>query len=83
MSDSWKTALPRCRSLKARNMNTFGMTLDFNIHGELKITMIPYVKEIVELFSQCDNSKSTAAIPAAKHLFKRSMKMRILLLKGR
>ena len=32
--------------------------------------MIPYVKNIVELFSQYDNSKSTAATPAAEYLFK-------------
>ena len=48
-----------------------GMTLTFTIPGELKITMIPYVKELVELFSQYDYSKSTAgATPAAEHLFK-------------
>ena len=46
------------------------MPLDFNTPRELKTTMIPYVKEIVELFSQYDNSKFTAATPAAKHLFK-------------
>ena len=48
----------------------FRTTLDITVPGELKITMIPYVKEIVEFFSQYDNSKSTAATPAAEHLFK-------------
>ena len=47
-----------------------GMTLDFTIRGELKITMIPYVKEIVKLFSEYDKSTSIAATPAAEHLFK-------------
>ena len=46
------------------------ITLDFNVPGELKTTMIPYGKVIVELFTQYDNSKSTAATPAAEHLFK-------------
>jgi hypothetical protein len=47
-----------------------GMTLDFTVPGEVKITMIPYVKEIVNQFTEYDNSESTAATPAAEHLFK-------------
>jgi hypothetical protein len=47
-----------------------GMTLDFTVPGEVKITMIPYVKEIVHQFTEYDNSESTAATPAAEHLFK-------------
>jgi hypothetical protein len=47
-----------------------GITLDFTVPGEVKITMIPYVKEIVKLFSEYDNSQSTTATPAAEHLFK-------------
>ena len=47
-----------------------GMTLDFTIPGEVKITMIADVKAIVEIFSQYDNSKSIAATHAAGHLFK-------------
>jgi hypothetical protein len=46
-----------------------GMTLDLTIPGEVKITMIPYVKEIVQLFTEYDNSESIAATPAAEHLF--------------
>jgi hypothetical protein len=46
-----------------------GVTLDFTIPGEVKITMIPYVKEIVQLFTEYDNSESIAATPAAEHLF--------------
>jgi hypothetical protein len=46
------------------------MTLDFTIDGEVKITMIPYVKKIVQQFKENDNSTSTAATPAAEHLFK-------------
>ena len=42
-----------------------GMCLDFTVPGEVKITMIPYVKEIVQQFSEYDNSQSTAATPAA------------------
>jgi hypothetical protein len=40
-----------------------GMTLDFTVDGEVKITMIPYVKEIVQQFKEHDNSTSTAATP--------------------
>jgi hypothetical protein len=47
-----------------------GMDLDFTVPGQVKITMIPYVNEIVDQFSEYDNSLSTAATPAAKHLFK-------------
>jgi hypothetical protein len=32
--------------------------------------MIPYVKEIVQQFAEFDDSDSTAATPAAEHLFK-------------
>ena len=47
-----------------------GMTLDFTVSGEVKITMIPYVKEIIQQFKEHDKSQSTAAKPAAEHLFK-------------
>ena len=46
-----------------------GMTLDFTIKGQVKITMIPYVKEIVELFKKHDDSDRHANTPAAEHLF--------------
>ncbi len=37
-----------------------GMTMDFSVPGQVKITMIPYVMEIIELFAKHDSSKSTA-----------------------
>jgi hypothetical protein len=46
------------------------MTLDFTVPGEVKITMLSYVKEIVNKFKQHDTSISTANTPAAEHLFK-------------
>jgi hypothetical protein len=36
----------------------------------VRSTMIPYVKEIVQQFAEFDDSDSTAATPAAEHLFK-------------
>ena len=33
-----------------------GMTMDFSVPGEVKITMIPYTKEIIQLFSNFDSS---------------------------
>jgi hypothetical protein len=48
-----------------------GMTLDFSVEGEVKVTMIPYIKEIIEQFAPHDsNSTRTALTPAAQHLFK-------------
>jgi hypothetical protein len=46
------------------------MTMDFSVPDEIKITMIPYIKEILELFAKHDSSESTAHTPAAEHLFK-------------
>jgi hypothetical protein len=42
----------------------------YSVPGEVKITMIPYVKEIIEQFEQYDTSKLNANTPAAEHLFK-------------
>jgi hypothetical protein len=47
-----------------------GVTLDFAVPGEVKIAMIPLVKEIIKLLSKHDNFESVAATPAAEHLFK-------------
>ena len=56
-----------------------GMQLDFSMPGEVKVTMIPYVKEIVTLFEQYDNSMKTAKTPASEHLFKTCEDMKVLL----
>jgi hypothetical protein len=45
------------------------MTLDFTVPGELKVTMLPYVKEIIADFSIHGDLK-TVVTPAAEHLFK-------------
>jgi hypothetical protein len=47
-----------------------GMTLDFTLPGQVMITMIPYVEEILQLFSGHNKSESTARTSAAEHLFK-------------
>jgi hypothetical protein len=48
-----------------------GMTLDFTVLGKVKISMISYVKEIIQQFAEFDSSPElTAATPAAEHLFK-------------
>ena len=46
-----------------------GMQLDFSMPGEVKVTMIPYVKKIMTLFEQYNNSTKTAKTPASEHLF--------------
>jgi hypothetical protein len=47
-----------------------GMTLDFRIPGQVRVTMIPYVKEIVADFTKISTDTKTAVTPAAEHLFK-------------
>ena len=47
-----------------------GMTLDFSISGEVKITMTPYIREVIEDFSKYDPGSKTARTSAANHLFK-------------
>jgi hypothetical protein len=44
--------------------SNLGMILDFTVPGKVKIAMISYVKEIVQMFSEHDSSKSTANTPA-------------------
>ena len=44
-----------------------GMQLDYSVKGKLKISMVDYVKKIVEEFSEEITSKATT--PAAGHLF--------------
>jgi hypothetical protein len=46
-----------------------GMTLDFNVPGKVKVTMLPYVKEIVGDFTKQSGETRTATTPAAEHLF--------------
>ena len=54
------------------------MQLDFSMPGEVKVTMIPYVKEIVTLFEQYDNSTKTAKTPASEFLFKMHKDVKVL-----
>ena len=54
------------------------MQLDFSMPGEVKVTMIPYVKEIVTLFEQYDNSMKTAKTPASEFLFKMCEDVKVL-----
>ena len=56
-----------------------GMQLDFSMPREVKVTMIPYVKEIVTLFEQYDNSKKTVKTPASELLFKMHEDVKVLL----
>jgi hypothetical protein len=47
-----------------------GMTLDCTVPGQVKVTMLPYVKEIVENFTKQSGDLKTATTPAAEHPFK-------------
>ena len=48
-----------------------GMNLDYTIKGEVKITMIPYIKEIIKDFREYDPSPyKKANTPAAEFLLK-------------
>jgi Reverse transcriptase (RNA-dependent DNA polymerase) len=47
-----------------------GMTLDYSVKGKVKVTMIPYIKEIIDQFAPHDDDPTkTALTPAADHLF--------------
>jgi hypothetical protein len=46
------------------------MTLDFTVPGQVKVTMLPYVKEIVDDFTEQSGDLETATTPAAEYLFK-------------
>jgi Reverse transcriptase (RNA-dependent DNA polymerase) len=47
-----------------------GMTLDFSTRGSVKISMVPYVKEMINDFEQHDPCDKTATTPAGEHVFK-------------
>ena len=48
-----------------------GMNLDYTIKGRVKITMIPYIKEMIQDFREHDPSPDKKAnTPAAEFLFK-------------
>ena len=47
-----------------------GMTLDFSVPGEVKVTMLPYVKDIADDFTKQTGDIKTAVTPAADHLFR-------------
>ena len=48
-----------------------GMTLDFTVRRTLKLTMVPYIEEIVFAFEKYDiKSDRIAATPAANHYSK-------------
>jgi hypothetical protein len=55
------------------------MQLDFSMPRVVKVTMIPYIKEIVFLFEQYDDSKCIAKTPASEHLFTMHKDIQVLL----
>ena len=53
---------------KRRKHQYLEMNLDFECKGKVKISMIPYVEEIINNFSEGVGALTTAT-PAANHLF--------------
>jgi hypothetical protein len=47
-----------------------GMTLDFTAPGEVRVTVLPRVKEIVDDFTKQARDLKASVTPAAEHLFK-------------
>ena len=45
------------------------MDFDYSIDGVVKISMIPFVKQLLEDFKEIDPTNRTAATPASDHLF--------------
>jgi hypothetical protein len=46
------------------------MTLDFSAPGQVKVTMLPHVKEIFDDFAKQSKDIKMAVTPTAEHLFK-------------
>ena len=67
MFDDGSGAMKICRG---KLHEYLGMTLDYRVKGQVTFSMIPYIKEIIELFSKYDDSTSIASTPAAEHIFK-------------
>ena len=54
------------------------MDLDYTIKGEVKITMIPYIKEMIKDFREYDPGPDKKAnTPAAEFLFKLDDELRL------
>ena len=47
-----------------------GMTLDFTVLGEVKITMFDYIESMVKDWLAYDDTSTTSTTPAAEHLFR-------------
>ena len=55
-----------------------GMNLDYTIKGEVHITMIPYIKEMIQDFREHDTSlEKKANTPAAEFIFKVDGRLRL------
>ena len=56
-----------------------GMNLDYTIKGEVKITIIPYIKEMIKDFREYDPSPDKKAnTPAAEFIFKVDNESRLI-----
>ena len=47
-----------------------GMQLDFSVVGQVKITMLDYIQEMLEDFHKFDPNKTISCTPEAGHIFK-------------
>ena len=45
------------------------MTLDYIVPGKVKVTMIPYVEDIISKFTKYIKSEKMVKTPAVQHLF--------------
>ena len=68
--ESFKPVHPKDLTPQHRKQVLESMNLDFSVPGEVKITMIPYVKGMLADFSKYDSSDKTAPTPAGVNLFK-------------
>jgi hypothetical protein len=55
---------------RGKKHDYLGMSLDFTERGSVRISMKPYVEEMVQLFHKYDPTDKIASTPAAEHLFK-------------
>ena len=75
----FKDGSSKMKLCRGKFYDYLGMNLDYTIKDEVKITMIPYIKEMIQDFCEHDTSPDKKAkTPAAEFLFKVDDKLRLV-----
>ena len=66
----FKDVYGKMKLCRVKNQDYLGMNLDYTVIGEVKITMIPYIKEMIRDFREQDTSSGKKGnTPAGEFLF--------------